>query len=238
MMHGLSTAWGSLAPDQPLGPMRLPISAAANERYWRAAGVDHPLLGAGALYPPIAANLTILCFQQTCPDAMIQTRQRLQCHRRAPAGGDLITFGRVVARYEKRGREYVDIVGHVHAHCNARIDVMERAMTWEVTDELVRAYSRRGNFHSDAETAAALGMPGLVAQGVQVAGPAYGMLLDAWGDDFLEHGEIDLRFVGMVVAGDTIEARIDIAADLEGAVIEVTNTSAGRAAVVGQARRE
>ena len=115
---------------------------------------------------------------------------------------------------------------------------MERRMTWEVTEELVRAYSRRGNFHSDAETAAALGMPGLVAQGVQVAGPAYGMLLDAWGEEFLERGEIDLRFVGMVVAGDTIEARIEIAADLEGAVIEVTNTSAGRAAVVGQARRE
>jgi acyl dehydratase len=114
---------------------------------------------------------------------------------------------------------------------------MERAMTWEVTEDLVRAYSRRGNFHSDAETAAALGMPGLVAQGVQVAGPASGMLLDAWGEDFLAHGEIDLRFVGMVVAGDTVEARIEIAADLEGATIEVTNTTAGREAVVGRARR-
>jgi acyl dehydratase len=115
---------------------------------------------------------------------------------------------------------------------------MERRMRWEVTEELVRAYSRRGNFHSDAETAAALGMPGLVAQGVQVAGPAYGMLLDAWGEDFLAHGEIDLRFVGMVVAGDTIEATIEIAADLEGATIEVENTTAGRAAVVGRARRD
>jgi hypothetical protein len=108
-MHDLSTEWAALHPDQPLGPMRLTISPAANERYWRAAGVDHPALRAGALYPPIAANLTILCFQQTCPDAMIQTRQRLQCHRAAPAGAELVTFGRVVARYEKRGREYVDI---------------------------------------------------------------------------------------------------------------------------------
>ena len=108
-MHELSTAWAALTPDQPLGPMRLSISAAANERYWRAAGVDHPLLEAGALYPPIAANLTILCFQQTCPDAMIQTRQRLKCHRMAAADTDLITFGRVVSRYENRGREYVDI---------------------------------------------------------------------------------------------------------------------------------
>jgi hypothetical protein len=108
-MNDLSTEWASLRPDQPLGPMRLTISPAANERYWRAAGVDHPALRAGALYPPIAANLTILCFQKTCPDAMIQTRQRLQCHRVAQAGVELVTFGRVVARYEKRGREYVDI---------------------------------------------------------------------------------------------------------------------------------
>jgi hypothetical protein len=108
-MHDLSNTWSSLAPDQPLGPMRLTISVAANERYWRAAGVDHPLLRAGALYPPIAANLTVLCFQQTCPDAMIQTRQRLKSHRIAQAGTDLVTFGRVVARYEKRGRDYVDI---------------------------------------------------------------------------------------------------------------------------------
>ena len=108
-MHELSTEWESLRPDQVLGPMRLTISPAANERYWRAAGVDHPLLRSGALYPPIAANLTILCFQKTCPDAMIQTRQRLQCHRIAQAGSELVTFGRVVARYEKRGREYVDI---------------------------------------------------------------------------------------------------------------------------------
>ena len=115
---------------------------------------------------------------------------------------------------------------------------MERRMTWKITEELVRAYSRRGNFHSDAETAAALGMPGLVAQGVQVAGPAYGMLLDAWGEDFLAHGEIDLRFVGMVVAGDTVEAKIEMAADDAGAIIEVVNSTAGRSAVVGHARTE
>jgi acyl dehydratase len=103
----------------------------------------------------------------------------------------------------------------------------------DVTEELVRAYSRRGNFHSDAATAAALGMPGLVAQGVQVAGPAYNILLAEWGDDFLEHGELELRFVGMVVAGETIEAIVDI--DERTATIEVVNTTAGRVAVVGSA---
>ena len=109
MVNDTSNAWKHLVPEQPLGPLRLSISAAANERYWRAAGVDHPLLRSGALYPPIAANLTVLCFQQTVPDAMIQTRQRLKCHRIAHADAELVTFGRVVARYEKRGREYVDI---------------------------------------------------------------------------------------------------------------------------------
>jgi acyl dehydratase len=111
--------------------------------------------------------------------------------------------------------------------------VTERRASLDVTEALVRAYSRRGNFHSDAETAASLGMPGLVAQGVQVAGPAYNLLLDEWGDDFLEHGELDIRFVGMVVAGDEIEARVEI--DGRSASIEVTNTTAGRAAVVGSA---
>jgi acyl dehydratase len=111
----------------------------------------------------------------------------------------------------------------------------ERHASLAVTEELVRAYSRRGNFHSDAETATALGMPGLVAQGVQVAGPAYNLLLDEWGDAFLEHGELDLRFVGMVLAGETIDARVEID-DSGAATIEVTNTTAGRAAVVGSAR--
>jgi acyl dehydratase len=114
--------------------------------------------------------------------------------------------------------------------------VIERRATWEITEELVRAYSRRGNFHSDAETAAALGMPGLVAQGVQVAGPAYGILLDVWGEDFLAHGELDLRFVGMVVAGESIEARVEID-DTGEATIEVTNTTGGRPAAVGTAIR-
>jgi hypothetical protein len=92
-----------------LPELRVTISPAANERYWRAAGVDHPSLRAGALYPPIAANLTVLCFGQVCPDPVIQTRQVVRCHRRADAGVELVTAGRVTDRYEKRGRTYVDV---------------------------------------------------------------------------------------------------------------------------------
>jgi acyl dehydratase len=113
---------------------------------------------------------------------------------------------------------------------------MEQRATLAVTEALVRAYSRRGNFHSDAQTASALGMPGLVAQGVQVAGPAYNLLLESWGEAFLAHGEIDLRFVGMVVAGDTIEARVDIT-DSGTATIEVVNTTVGTTSAVGTSTR-
>ncbi len=112
-----------------------------------------------------------------------------------------------------------------------------------ITDELVVRYSRRGNFHSEADDPAAKALGGLVAQGTQVCGPAYGMLLDAWGDDFLDEGELDLRFVGMVRGGDTVEAHIDtldgdivdgdIAVD---ATIEVRNVTTGIVAAVGTAR--
>jgi hypothetical protein len=102
-------AFSDLTPGDRLAPLHVTVSAAANERYWRAAGVDHEVLAAGALYPPIAANLTVLCFAELCPDAMIQTRQTLRCHRRVDAGAELVTSGRVADRYEKRGRVYVDI---------------------------------------------------------------------------------------------------------------------------------
>lgn len=103
-----------------------------------------------------------------------------------------------------------------------------------LTDDSLRAYSRRGNFHADADEAAALGLPGLVAQGMQVAGPAYGLLLDTWGDEFLAFGELELKFVGMVTAGQTVDAAVAIGTD--DASIEVTRRP-DRVAAVGTARR-
>jgi acyl dehydratase len=110
---------------------------------------------------------------------------------------------------------------------------LTRSLT--ITAELVRAYSRRGNYHSEPAMSADLQLPGLVAQGVQAAGPAYGALLDAWGEEFLAHGEIEMRFVGIVLAGDTVDARIEI--DGDAATFEVVNTTGARTAVVGTARR-
>ena len=104
-----------------------------------------------------------------------------------------------------------------------------------LTPELLRAYSRRGNFHSDDAEADRLGLPGLVAQGMQVTAPAYGALLDEWGDDFLAHGSLDLKFVGMVLEGETVAASVD--ASTGSATIEVMSETTGRTAVVGTVQR-
>ncbi len=101
--------FSELTSGTVLDPLSVTVSPAANERYWRSAGVAHPALEAGALYPPIAANLTVLCFGRLCPDPVIQTRQVLRCHRRADAGCALVTTGRIVRTYDKRGRAYVDV---------------------------------------------------------------------------------------------------------------------------------
>jgi hypothetical protein len=108
-VHNASIRFEELVPGMRIGPLRLAVSAAANERYWRTAGADHPALRAGTLYPPIAANLTALTFGQHCADPMIQTRQRLVCHRRAPAGAELVVTGEITSTYEKRGRDYADV---------------------------------------------------------------------------------------------------------------------------------
>jgi acyl dehydratase len=103
--------------------------------------------------------------------------------------------------------------------------------SFTITEEHIRAYSRRGNYHSDADTAAELGLPGLVAQGTQAFGPAYALAIDALGDELIEHGILDLKFVGIVTAGDTVEAHV---APADGALgVEVRNMTTDRIAVVG-----
>jgi len=103
----MSISFAQVEAGTPLEPLTLAISEAANDRYWDGAGIDHPLRRAGALYPLIAANLTVLTFANLCAEPMIQTRQRLGCHRRADAPATLRTTGVVSERYERRGRTYI-----------------------------------------------------------------------------------------------------------------------------------
>jgi acyl dehydratase len=260
----MSIAFAQIAAGTPLEPFELEISAAANDRYWDGAGVEHPLRTDCVLYPLIAANLTVLTFNQLCAEAMIQTRQRLVCHRRADAPATLRTTGFVSERYERRGRDYIVVETEVHERGTtvwSSTVVFTPAATLEqpqpkerarqerkanadatgktvrslhITEDLVRRYSRRGNFHSEHATSESLGLPGLVAQGTQATGPAYGLLLDAWGEEFLAHGELDVRFVGMVLADHTVTATV--AVDGSQATIEILNETSGTTAVIGDAR--
>ncbi len=104
-----------------------------------------------------------------------------------------------------------------------------------LTAELLQAYSRRGNFHSDPDAATDLGYQRLIAQGMQVAGPAYGLLLDEWGEDFLASGTLDLKFVGIVTDDETVDAEVTMNDDVEPDTATITVTSGQRVAVVGTA---
>jgi acyl dehydratase len=101
-----------------------------------------------------------------------------------------------------------------------------------ITADLLRRYSRRGNFHSDPDAAAAIGYPRLVAQGMQVTGPAYGLLLDEWGDALLTAGTIEMKFVGMVLDDETVEAEVTLETPT---TARFTVVCGDRTAVVGTA---
>jgi hypothetical protein len=95
------------------GPLALTISRAANERYWASAGADHPALRGGRLYPPIAANLTILALQTIVERPLLQTSQRVSSHTSAAADVELTVTGVVEGRFEKRGREYLTVSAQI-----------------------------------------------------------------------------------------------------------------------------
>ena len=99
----------------------------------------------------------------------------------------------------------------------------------------MRAYSRRGNYHSDAVDVGATRPPGPRRAGRAGGRARVRRAARRVGREFLAHGEIEMRFVGIVLAGDTVDARVDL--DDDAATFEIANTTAARTAVVGRARR-
>ena len=90
-----------------LGPLRLTVGEAANDRYWAGAGIEHRARHSGCLYPPMAANLTVLLVQTQLLAPLLHTAQRLECHRGRMAPADLVVDGVVTRRFAKRDREYL-----------------------------------------------------------------------------------------------------------------------------------
>jgi hypothetical protein len=95
------------------GPVSFTVSRAANDRYWDAAGIEHPARAAGVLYPPIAANLTIVALQTVAPGPLLHTHQRLVSHRAVEAPAELSVTGSVTARTTRRDRDYLEVTAVV-----------------------------------------------------------------------------------------------------------------------------
>ena len=107
--------FAGVAPGATFGPTVYDVSETANDRYWQGAGVEHATRDAGFLYPPMAANLTILALQTVAPAPLLHTHQRLECHRAVRAPATLTVTGTVTGRFARRGREYLEVTAEVTA---------------------------------------------------------------------------------------------------------------------------
>ncbi len=108
-------------PGTAFGPVEYGVPATANDRYWRAAGIEHAARDAGVLYPPMAANLTIMAFQTIAPVALLHTAQRIECHATALAPNSLTVAGAVTGRFDRRGREYIEVTATITAMTGAAL---------------------------------------------------------------------------------------------------------------------
>ncbi len=112
---------------------------------------------------------------------------------------------------------------------------MTTCRSLELTPDRMRAYSRSGNFHSDAAAARQAGLAGPVAQGMHLLGPAYGILLEHWGSEFLELGALEAQFVAMTFEGTTVDVTVHVG--VETATIEVHDQPDGELLATGAAWR-
>lgn len=242
-------------PGADLGALDLEVSVEANDRYWRGAGIDHAARDAGLLFPLMGVNFTMLLVQRTVPAGLLHTWGRIRSHRGVAAPAPVTISGRVTERWVRRSRDYFTVASEVRDAEGAPLwtlesdfaasvpregaedtDGVSRSLDLDVrgdaqvrslhlTGDRLRTYSRAGNFHSDDAAAQEMGLPGKVAMGMQTLGPAYGLLLERWGDDLVRSGEIECRFVGMVTEDQTAEARIAI--DDGSADVEIVNADTG-----------
>jgi acyl-coenzyme A synthetase/AMP-(fatty) acid ligase len=105
---------GLVARDR-FGPVEYDVSVPASDRYWQAAGIHHPARTAGFLYPPMAANLTMLAVQTVAFNPLLHTHQTLVCHQAVRAPATLTVSGSVTGRFERRGREYLEVTAEITA---------------------------------------------------------------------------------------------------------------------------
>ncbi|KQZ14824.1 MULTISPECIES: MaoC family dehydratase [unclassified Mesorhizobium] len=84
---------------------------------------------------------------------------------------------------------------------------------YPITQEMIDRYGVINGdndiIHYDHDYAVSRGFKGPIAHGLMVSGYAIDMACRKWGKDFFYKGEIDVRFRGPVIPGDTVDIVID-----------------------------
>ena len=122
---------------------------------------------------------------------------------------------------------------------------MQRVFT--VTQEIIDRYGAingdRDIIHYDAEYAAQRGFRGTLAHGLMVQGYANVLAVELYGTEWMERGEIEVKFVRPVFPGDDVTVEIDdsgtlTASNADGPVMvgtAILRPSAGEPATAAQA---
>ncbi len=97
------------------------------------------------------------------------------------------------------------------------------------------------NQHTDEAVAKSLGRPGVIAQGLHVSALVHELLTQAFGTAWMRGGSLKVRYLKMVVAGDTVTAKGRVTAvepllDADRVTVEVACTNQrGETPLVGTA---
>ena len=86
-------------------------------------------------------------------------------------------------------------------------------LTKHVTQDDMTLYSGPGNIHSDIEVAKRTGLDAPIAQGMQTLAYASELMTQVYGDDWLERGEISVKFIKPVLASDDVTVSAEQSAD-------------------------
>jgi acyl dehydratase len=106
-------------------------------------------------------------------------------------------------------------------------------LTKHVTQDEMTLYSGPGNIHSDVDVARRTGLEAPIAQGMMTLAYASELMTRVCGPEWLERGEISVKFTKPVFDGDTVTLR----ASENGDHYEVTATNQkDETLMVGEAR--
>ena len=65
----------------------------------------------------------------------------------------------------------------------------------------------KSNVHTDLEFAKESGLPSVAASGTQYQGYVVQLMIDLFGVEWLSHGTMDVKFIGIVDAGDILVSK-------------------------------